>query len=183
MIRRYLIELGGREHELSIEALADGRYRVTREGLSTVWDARKLGTASWSLLPEGGGRAHEVDLDPIGTASIGAASTGGGGELSITSGALVGIPARVSDPLHRAAERAAAARPAGPVEVKSPMPGKVVRALVKVGDAVTAGQAVVVVEAMKMENELKTPRDGKVRELCAGDGQAVEAGQTLVVLE
>jgi biotin carboxyl carrier protein len=172
MIRRYLIELGGREHELSVEALADGRYRVTRGGASTVWDARRLGGSSWSLLPEGGGRAHEVDLDRASN-----------GELSITSGALVGIPARVSDPLHRAAERAAAARPAGPVEVKSPMPGKVVRALVKVGDSVTAGQAVVVVEAMKMENELKAPRDGKVRDLRANDGQAVEAGQPLVVLE
>ena len=172
MIRRYLIELGGREHELAVEALADGRFRVTRGGNETIWDARKVAD-SWSMIPEGGGAAREVDLDPLGAT----------GNFQLTCEDLVGIPGRVSDPLHRAAERAAAAKPAGPAEVKSPMPGKVVRALVRVGDAVTAGQAVVVVEAMKMENELKSPRDGKVRELRASDGQAVEAGQTLVVLE
>jgi len=172
VIRRYLIELGGREHELAVEALADGRFRVTREGRLTVWDARKV-AESWSLIPEGGGAAREVDLDQMG--SVGA--------FQLTCDDLVGIPGRISDPLHRAAERAAAARPAGPAEVKSPMPGKVVRALVRVGDAVTLGQPVVVVEAMKMENELKSPRDGKVRELRATDGQAVESGQTLVVLE
>ena len=171
MIRRYLIELGGREHEIAVEALAAGRFRVTRAGRSTVWDARRVGR-SWSLLPEGGGPAREVDVDPVGT----------GGDLSITSGELIGAPARVADPLHRAAERAAAQRPAGPAEVKSPMPGKVVRALVIAGEAVKAGQPVVVVEAMKMENELRAPRDGAVVEVRCKDGQAIEAGQTLVVL-
>jgi biotin carboxyl carrier protein len=170
LIRRYLIDVGGREHELSVEPLANGRFRVTRAGKLTVWDARRVGRA-WSLLPEGGGGVREVDLEP--TAS----------GLSITCGEIIGVPARVSDPLHRAAERAAAARPTGPAEIKSPMPGKVVRALLRVGDPVSAGQSVVVVEAMKMENELKSPRDGKIRELRAAEGQAIEAGQTLVVLE
>ena len=62
------------------------------------------------------------------------------------------------------------------------MPGKVVRALVRAGESVSAGQPVIVVEAMKMENELKSPRDGIVQEVRAGEGQAIEAGQTLVVL-
>jgi len=172
MKKRYVIELGGREHELAVERLSDGRYRVERKGGSaSVWDARRLGT-SWSLLPEGGGSAREVDLDPVGPA----------GELLVTSGEIAGVSLRVVDPLRRAAERAAAARPAGPAEVKSPMPGNVVRALVAIGAAVTAGQPVVVVEAMKMENELKAPRDGTVTELRAQDGQAILAGQTLVVL-
>jgi len=170
VIRRYLIELGGREHELAVEALADGRFRVTRDGREVVWDARRIGR-SWSLLPAGGGAAREVDVEPVGA-----------GGLSITCGDLIGVPARVSDRLHREAERAAASKPAGPAEIKSPMPGKVVRALVKAGEAVTAGQPVVVVEAMKMENELKSPRDGKIAEVRASEGQAIEAGQTLVVL-
>lgn len=170
MIRRYLIELGGVEHELAVEALGDGRWRVARGGQVREWDARRVGR-TWSLLPTGGGTAAEVDLDPHPEGYV------------LTSGAAIGVLAKVSDPLHRAAAQAAAARPAGPAEVKSPMPGKVVRALVRAGDTVTAGQALVVVEAMKMENELRAPRDGKIRELRATDGQAIEAGQTLAVLE
>lgn len=171
MIRNLVIALGGREHELAVERLAEGRYRIERRGVSTIWDARRLGS-TWSMLPAGGGAAREIDLDVVGNA----------GEQLVTSGELAGISLRVVDPLRRAAERAAAARPAGPAEVKSPMPGKVVRALVAVGSTVTAGQPVVVVEAMKMENELKAPRDGTVSELRAKDGQAILAGETLLVL-
>jgi biotin carboxyl carrier protein len=170
VIRRFLIELGDQEHELAVEALGDGGFCVTRNGKSTRWNARRVG-GSWSLVPAGGGTVSEVDLDEHGP-----------GELTLTSRTYVGIAARVRDPLHRAAEKAAAARPAGPAEVKSPMPGKVVRALVAVGDVVAAGQPLIVVEAMKMENELKAPRAGTVRELRASDGQAIEAGQTLLVL-
>jgi biotin carboxyl carrier protein len=63
------------------------------------------------------------------------------------------------------------------------MPGRIVRVLVAVGDAVTARQAVVVVEAMKMENELRAPRDGRVKEITATAGDPVEAGRILVVIE
>jgi biotin carboxyl carrier protein len=67
--------------------------------------------------------------------------------------------------------------------VKSPMPGKVVRLLVKSGDEIKTGQGVAVVEAMKMENELRAPRGGTVQEVRVREGQAVEAGETLVSIE
>ena len=172
MIRRYVIELGGQEHELAVEPLVDGTFRVTRGDHVATYSARRIGK-TWSLMPAGGGVVTEVDLDPVGPT----------GELSITGGDWVGVTARVLDPLLRAAEKAAAAKPAGPAEIKSPMPGKLVRALVAVGASVVAGQPVVVVEAMKMENELKAPRAGVVRELRATEGQAIEAGQTLVVFD
>ena len=70
----------------------------------------------------------------------------------------------------------------GPQRVDSPMPGKVVRVLVKQGDQVEEGQGLVVVEAMKMENELRSPKAGVVAELHAQEGQAVEAGAKLVVV-
>jgi biotin carboxyl carrier protein len=70
----------------------------------------------------------------------------------------------------------------GPQRVDSPMPGKVVRVLVKQGDQVQEGQGLVVVEAMKMENELKSPKAGLVTELHAQEGQAVEAGAKLAVV-
>ena len=65
----------------------------------------------------------------------------------------------------------------------SPMAGKVVKVLAKVGDEVRAGQGLVVVEAMKMENELKSPKSGKLVELSAVEGQAVEGGAKLAVVE
>ena len=70
----------------------------------------------------------------------------------------------------------------GPQRIDAPMPGKVVRVLVKVGDEVEEGQGLIVVEAMKMENELKSPKAGKVTELQAQEGATVEAGAKLAVV-
>jgi biotin carboxyl carrier protein len=67
--------------------------------------------------------------------------------------------------------------------ISAPMPGKVVKVLVKVGDEVKEGQGLVVIEAMKMENELKSPKAGKVVELPAKEGTAVEINAKLVVVE
>jgi biotin carboxyl carrier protein len=69
------------------------------------------------------------------------------------------------------------------VSIRANMPGRVVRVLVAVGDQVTAKQPVVVVEAMKMENELRTPRDGVVKEVLVIAGAAVDSGAVLVVIE
>jgi biotin carboxyl carrier protein len=63
------------------------------------------------------------------------------------------------------------------------MPGKVVRVLVEAGQAVEAGQGLIVVEAMKMQNELKSPKSGTVAELRAANGSTVNAGDVLVVVE
>jgi biotin carboxyl carrier protein len=70
----------------------------------------------------------------------------------------------------------------GPQRIDAPMPGKVVRVLVRQGDAVQEGQGLLVVEAMKMENELKSPKAGVVAELHAQEGQPVEAGAKLAVV-
>ena len=71
----------------------------------------------------------------------------------------------------------------GRMQVAAPMPGKIVRVLVAVGDAVKPGQGLVVVEAMKMQNEMKSPRAGHVVEVRARDGAAVVSGEILVVVE
>lgn len=71
----------------------------------------------------------------------------------------------------------------GQARVLSPMPGKVVRVLVAAGESVTAGQGLVVVEAMKMQNELKSPIDGIVARLDAAEGASVNANQLLVLVE
>ena len=71
----------------------------------------------------------------------------------------------------------------GPAVIESPMPGRVIGIKVAVGDTVKAGQGVVVVEAMKMENELQAPKAGKVTKVSVTVGQTVEAGQELVVID
>ncbi len=78
---------------------------------------------------------------------------------------------------------AAAAGAKGPAPVVAPMPGLIVRLHVEIGDEVEAGQPVVVMEAMKMENELRAQAAGKVRAIHAMPGKAVEKGTILVELE
>ena len=78
---------------------------------------------------------------------------------------------------------AASAAPSGPAPIVAPMPGLVVRVRVAVGDKVEAGQGVVVMEAMKMENELRATAPGVVRSIEVEAGTAVEKGTLLVALE
>jgi biotin carboxyl carrier protein len=94
------------------------------------------------------------------------------------------FPVEIADE-RRMRLRAAGLKPGaeGRQTIDAPMPGKIVRVLVAVGDEVTQGQGLVVVEAMKMENELRSPKDGTVVELAAVEGQTVEGGAQLVVVE
>ena len=71
----------------------------------------------------------------------------------------------------------------GTIRVVSPMPGKILRYLVAVGDEVKEGQGVVVIEAMKMENELCAPKDGVVKTITSEAGSAVDGGALLLVIE
>jgi acetyl/propionyl-CoA carboxylase alpha subunit len=87
------------------------------------------------------------------------------------------------DPKRLRASDLAGSHGEGSAQIVAPMPGKVVRVLVEAGAEVEAGQAIVVVEAMKMQNELKAPRAGKITSLTAAEGSAVTAGQLLAVIE
>jgi acetyl/propionyl-CoA carboxylase alpha subunit len=89
--------------------------------------------------------------------------------------------AEVYDPRDRG-RRSAAALGTGRQNIIAPMPGKVIRVLVREGDAVEIGQGLVVVEAMKMQNEMKALRTGPVVEVRVSDGDTVTAGDVLMVL-
>ncbi|HEX4007835.1 MAG TPA: biotin/lipoyl-containing protein [Acidobacteriaceae bacterium] len=92
------------------------------------------------------------------------------------------IPWQAGDPRSlRSRHRAAGAT--GPVTLKASMPGRVVRVLVDPGDTVTAHQGVLVLEAMKMQNELKSPREGRVTQLRVMPGDTVAAGDILAIIE
>jgi biotin carboxyl carrier protein len=89
----------------------------------------------------------------------------------------------VRDPRSLGARRAKAASSDGPKKIKAPMPGKVVRIVAAEGTQVEAGQGVIVIEAMKMQNELKSPKAGVVKKIHAAEGVTVNAGDALAEIE
>ena len=89
----------------------------------------------------------------------------------------------INDPRSLRTRRAHAGGTEGPQKILAPMPGKVVRILVPEGEPVEAGKGVIVIEAMKMQNELKAPKSGKVQKLLAKEGATVNAGDTLAIIE
>jgi len=92
-------------------------------------------------------------------------------------------PITIIDPKRLRSARSSAAHDHGAAEIVSPMPGKVVRVLVEAGAAVEAGAGIIVVEAMKMQNEMKAPKAGVVVSLNAEPGATVNAGDVLAVIE
>jgi biotin carboxyl carrier protein len=92
-------------------------------------------------------------------------------------------PVTLTDPKRLRTAQSAAAQADGSAQIVAPMPGKVVRVLVEQGAPVEAGQGLLVVEAMKMQNEMKSPRDGRVAELHTSAGATVNAGDLLAVIE
>ncbi len=99
---------------------------------------------------------------------------------------LVGVTryaSEVRDPRSLRQRKAAAGGGEGPRKLTAPMPGKVVRVLAPAETAVEQGQGVVVVEAMKMQNELKSPKKGVVRQVLAQEGATVNAGDVLAIVE
>jgi biotin carboxyl carrier protein len=91
--------------------------------------------------------------------------------------------AEVTDPRSLRSRKSRADSGKGPRQLVAPMPGKVVRFLVSVNSPVEAGQGVVVVEAMKMQNEIKSPKKGIVLKLSVAEGAAVNAGDVLAIVE
>jgi biotin carboxyl carrier protein len=93
------------------------------------------------------------------------------------------VTAEVRDPRSLRSRRAAGDILEGPQRLKASMPGKVVRILAPEGTQVEAGQGVLVVEAMKMQNEVKSPKAGVVAKILAAEGTAVNAGDALAIVE
>jgi len=166
------VEINGRARTVVVERTTPGRYRILVDGVPHEIDAARVGNFGLSLLLDATGTTREVQVTPA----------GGPGELLVTMGgriAAVSVNGRRSG--HGTGDAGAHAH--GEQRVVAPMPGRVVRLLVAAGDEVAARQGVVVVEAMKMENELRSPKAGKVKEVVVAAGASVEAGRVLVVIE
>jgi biotin carboxyl carrier protein len=103
------------------------------------------------------------------------------GKLNLQTGGQE-FTAEVIDPRAWSGRRHGHVETEGRQQILAPMPGKVVRLLVKAGDHVEAGQGLLVVEAMKMQNEIRSPKSGTVERVLAREGQPVNAGEILCVV-
>jgi biotin carboxyl carrier protein len=155
--RTVRVEVRGRE----------GRYAVMVDGRTLDVDHQETGAHFASLLIAG--KSYEAGLEKR------------------PDGYNVVLAEDVLYVELRGASRGDAAAPrkadTGPARVVAPMPGRLVRILVAEGQQVEVGDGLVVVEAMKMENELRSPRAGRVAQLPVREGQAVETAALLVVVE
>ena len=165
------VSVDGRPWKVGIEpAERPGQFAVTVKGRRRVIDASWVDAETLSLLD--GGTVHEIRLLRRENGAVGVDLAGRVYEVAIEK--------RFRDPFSGGDDGGKKAP--GAISIKAPMPGRVARVLVAVGDRVTARQGIVVVEAMKMENELRAPRDGVVKEVAVKPGAAVETNAVLVVI-
>jgi biotin carboxyl carrier protein len=167
---QYEIDVGGRTRHVTVTR-AGAAFAISVDGHTWHVDAARIDGQSLSLILDSASSRDAVVTVDRAT-----------GQMTVS---VDGVPVPVTVDGRRHARRLVTDRhvASGPHSVTAPMPGRVVRVLVKPGDAVAARQPVAVVEAMKMENELRALRDGTVAEVHVREGQSVDAGTLLVVIQ
>ncbi len=164
-----LLDGGKREEPVDVVQRAPGVYEVRIGGEVHVVDAYRHDHGTLSLLVDT--QSYTATLDERGA------------QVRVRVQDSV-FPMEILDEKRLRLRRATGKRaPEGRQMLTAPIAGKVVKVRVKVGDAVRAGQALVAVEAMKMENEVRSPKDGKVVELHVAEGQVVEGNARLCAVE
>jgi len=165
---KYEVVVAGKARVVELAA-KNGVWEISLDGKQLDANAVEVAPNIISVLLNGESHQIRVALRPDGT-------------LMLHTG-LAEYPAEVNDPRSWRGRRHGALQVEGRQQIAAPMPGKVVRLLVKQGDAVEAGQGLLVVEAMKMQNEIRSPKKGKVEKLLVKEGQAVNAGEALAWVE
>ena len=158
-----------------VDLLVDGKPRRLRighgsclsQGREKIVDVADLGSGDYSVIL--GGKQFAVHLSPASGEVYKAAVDGSTITIEVLDPRSLSVRHRDSPD-------------SGALDVKAPMPGKILAAHVSVGDLVTRDQGLVVVEAMKMQNELRSPKNGRVTAVRVRVGDSVTAGQTLVVV-
>jgi biotin carboxyl carrier protein len=164
----YVAVCGGQEHSIEITETGPEHYVLTFEGRRIEVDARQITPTSLSLLM--GESVYTAEIEPV-------------NDTVTVRGHAVGVEVLDLRRMRLRRAKDSVAGEGGPAAIGAPMPGKVVAVLVQEGQSVEAGQGLVVVEAMKMENELRAPKAGVVRKLTAKVGAAVESGASLCLIE
>ena len=160
------VKIEGRTREVEA-AREGGRIRWRLDGQAVEADALKVAEETYSILL--GGQAFEVSVR---ASADGLLIHAGGQEFS----------AAILDPRQWQGRHGHTVEVEGRLQILAPMPGKIVRVLVKQGEPVQAGQGIVVVEAMKMQNEVRSRKTGTVEKLLVAEGKTVNAGELLAVV-
>ena len=162
----YDIAIDGKNYRLDLNR-QEGGWSCRLDGREVEVDAVLARPDVLSLRI--GNQAYEVKCERV------------GGDLHLWVGS-VRFAAEVRDP-RSLRGRVRAVDDHGPKKLTAPMPGKIVRVLVRQGDAVETGAGVLVVEAMKMQNEIKSPKKGMIQKILVSEGAAVNAGDVLAIVE
>lgn len=165
----YIATLGDQTHTIEVQELeADHLYRIVIDGKERIVDGRQLSAHMYSLLVEDQSFTIDVtEKDDQYTVSC----EGKTFQFSLLDERRALRPGE------------GGSSGVGDTEVRSLMPGKIVEILVSVGDEVEQDQGVLIMEAMKMENEVRASTTGTVKAILVAEGQAVEAGELLLELE
>jgi biotin carboxyl carrier protein len=164
----YEVSEGGEVLRIELSEVGEGVYDLTFEGETVRVDAAKSGRTIYSIIEDG--KQFEAMVE----------ERGAHGFDILVSGRLFHLDA--VDERSKVLAQQARSVAEGPQSVEAQMPGKVVKVHVAAGARVAEGQGVMVVEAMKMENEIASPIDGIVKEMSVSEGQTVETGATLFVV-
>jgi biotin carboxyl carrier protein len=159
---------GKQKHVVELEQKGEERS-VSLDGKLVDADAVQIAPNAISVML--GGQCFEIHI-----------SRSTDGTLKLQCGPHE-FSAEIVDPRAWRGRKHGAVEVEGRQEILAPMPGKVVRVLAAVGDPVEAGQGLLVVEAMKMQNEILSPKSGKVERLLVKEGQNVNAGEVLAWVE
>ena len=165
----YEVSEAGETMRIELHEVGEGVYDLSVAGETVRVDAAKSGRTIYSVIEDG--RQFEAMVE----------ERGAHGFDILVSGRLFHLEA-VDERSRLLVEQARTASE-GPQTVESEMPGKIVKVHLTVGSEVREGDGVVVVEAMKMENEIRSPIDGVLKELPVAEGQTVETGEVLFVVE
>jgi biotin carboxyl carrier protein len=150
-------------------------WLVRLDGRQVEADVVEVAIGTYSILLRG--RSFEVRVQTASETHPGQAADG----LRVQAGGEEFL-AQVLDARAWRGKRGSVLDLKGRQQITAPMPGKVIRLLVKAGDVVEAGQGLLVVEAMKMQNEIRAPKTGKLERLLVAEGQAVNAGELLAIV-
>lgn len=165
----FIAKLGDQTHVVRISEAGKSLYRVVVDGNEFLVDGRKTGRTNYSLLINN--RSFEVEVDTTED------------EYRVLIDGRTYHITIADERRMRLGGSQSGIQVSGRQEITVPMPGKVVALLAAEGDLVEKGQGLVIIEAMKMENEVRAPADATVLEIRVKPGDAVEAGQVLIVVE
>jgi biotin carboxyl carrier protein len=162
---KYEVRISGQTRIVEIERNAEG-WQATLDGkAAAIADVAETAPNTFSVLLAG--QSREISV-----------TSSADGKLNLQSGRFE-FTAEVIDPRSWRGRRHGSVEAEGRQQVVAPIPGKVIRVLVGTGEKVEAGQGLLVVEAMKMQNEIRSPKSGTVERVQVKEGQAVNAGEVL----